>query len=231
MNLGFAFVALMSVVVAMTPVVVVVVVVLAIRSERREEKTRRQAVATLCAQHGFVPGAAPSDFPILGALTPELLSNSFSSPDHGVIISDLFRPSGRDSEYFTILSLTVAGVNMPQLAVRRRNAGALLLGGPPTLGLESVELESIDFDQQFTVKTKDKRSAVMLMDEGTMQLMLDCKQVGFDMLGDKVLAFIGRGPDPGPPVEFELLFKFGDAFGARVPSILRSEYPAAQSQP
>ena len=228
MNLGFVFVLVVGIAVAMTPVVIVLVVVLAIRAGRREEKARRQAVATLCAQHGFVPGAAPGDFPILGALTPELLSNSFSSPDHGVAISDLFRPAGKDSEYFTILALTVGGVNMPHLALRRRNTGALLLGGPPTLGLESVELESIDFDQQFTVKTKDKRRAVMLMDEGMMQLMLDCKQVGFDMLGDKVLAFIGRGPDPGPPVEFELLLKFSDSFGASVPAILSNEYPASR---
>ncbi len=228
MNLGFVFVLVVGIAVAMTPVVIVLVVVLAIRAGRREEKARRQAVATLCAQHGFVPGAAPGDFPILGALTPELLSNSFSSPDHGVAISDLVRPAGKESEYFTILALTVGGVNMPHLALRRRNTGALLLGGPPTLGLESVELESIDFDQQFTVKTKDKRSAVMLMDEGMMQLMLDCKQVGFDMLGDKVLAFIGRDPDPGPPVEFELLLKFSDSFGASVPAILSSEYPASR---
>ena len=231
MNLGFAFVLLVGVAVAMTPVVFVLVIVLAIRTGRREEKARRQAVASLCAQRGLVPGAAPGDFPILGALTPSLLSNSFSSPDHEVAISDLFRPDGKDSEYFTILALTVGGVNMPHLTVRRRNTGALLLGGPPTLGLESVELESIDFDRQFTVKTKDKRGAMMLMDEGMMQLMLDCKQVGFDMLGDNVLAFIGRGPDPGPPVEFELLLKFSDSFGASVPSILRSEYAAAQSQP
>ena len=231
MNLGSAFVALMGVAVAMTPVVIVLVVVLAIRSERREVKARRQAVTTLCAQHGFVPGAAPGDFPILGALTPSLLSNSFSSPDHGVAISDLFRPAGKDSEYFTILALTVGGVNMPQVAVRRRNTGALLLGGPPTLGLGSIELESIDFDRQFTVKTKDKRGAMMLMDEGMMQLMLDCQQVGFDMLGDNVLAFIARDPDPGAPVEFELLFKFCDGFLVRVPSILSSEYAAAQSHP
>jgi hypothetical protein len=55
------------------------------------------------------------------------------------------------------------------------------------------------------------------------------------MIGDRVLASINRATesshDPSQPVEFELLFKFWDGFVARVPSILRSEYAAVQSQP
>ena len=37
--------------------------------------------------------------------------------------------------------------------------------------------------------------------------------------------------NPSEPVEFELWFKCWDGFLARVPPILRSEYPAVQSQP
>jgi hypothetical protein len=76
---------------------------------------------------------------------------------------------------------------------------------------------------------------VMLLDPAMMQWLLDCLQVSFVMIGDRVLASVNRATepshDPSQPVEFELLFKFYDGFVARVPAILRSEYSAVQSQP
>jgi hypothetical protein len=64
-----------------------------------------------------------------------------------------------------------------------------------------------------------------------MQLLLDCDDVNFDMVGDKVLAFVNRAAEPAhrptEPVEFEVLFRFMDGFVARVPAILRTEYAAA----
>ena len=98
-----------------------------------------------------------------------------------------------------------------------------------------MELESIDFDKQFTVRAKDRRSAVMLLDPGMMQWLLDCDHVSFVMIGDRVLASINRATEPhhnpSEPVEFELLFKFYDGFLARLPAILRSEYAAMDSRP
>ncbi len=213
--------------VAVVVVVGSVLLMLAFGRVPRLRLARQQAVAALCVQRGFVPGASPDDFAIIGRFPSNWLSNSFSSPDHGVVIADMIRPAGKNTQFFSVLSLTVAGLNMPYVAVTRRNIGALVLGGPPAL-----EMESTEFDKKFLVRSKDRRSAVMLVDPGMMQLMLDCEQVNFDMVGDKVLAFINRGFEPRhqatDPVEFEQLFRFSDGFVARLPALLRSEYPAAQ---
>src|SRR5258708_15266148 len=116
---------------------------------------------------------------------------------------------------------------MPYVSVTRRDLGILILGGPPT-----VQLESIDFDQRFTGRAEDGRSAVMLLDPGVMQLLLDCADVNFDMVGDKALAYVNRAAEvahkPSEPVELEMLFRFWDGFVARVPELLRSEYGATQ---
>jgi Protein of unknown function (DUF3137) len=205
-----------------------VLVVVGLRRTAPLTRARQQAIAALCASRGLLPGAGPGDFAILGRIDPRWLSNYFSSTDHGVTVADFVRPAGKNTQFFTLLSLTVAGLNVPYVAVARRNliAGPVL-GGPPTL-----ELESTEFDQRFMVKAKDRRSAVMLLDPGMMQFLLDCEQVSFDMVGDRVLAFINRAAEPShrptEPVEFEMLFKFWDGFVPRVPEPVRSEYASAQ---
>lgn len=190
------------------------------------QRARQQAIAAICAQRGLVPGAARDDFAILGNFNIRQLTNSFSSPDHAVAVADYMRPAGKHTQFFTVLSLTVAGLDVPYVSVTRRELGAIMLGGPPTL-----ELESIDFDKRFTVRAKDRRCAVMLLDPGVMQLLLDCADVNFDMVGDKALAYVNRAREaahrPSEPVEFEMLFRFVDGFVARVPELLRSEYAAA----
>jgi hypothetical protein len=61
-----------------------------------------------------------------------------------------------------------------------------------------------------------------------MQLLLDCADVNFDMVGDNALAYVNRAGEAAhrasEPVEFERLFRFWDGFVARVPELLRSEY-------
>jgi hypothetical protein len=161
---------------------------------------------------------------MLGPFAPNWLTNAFSN--NGVGVADFMRPAGKNTEFFSVLVFKVAGVNIPYVSATRRGLGALMIGGAP-----AVELESIDFDQRFTVRAKDRRSAVMLLDPGMMQLLLDCEQVNFSMVGDGVLAFINRAHEgshkPGDPVEFEQLFRFLDGFNARVPELLRTEYAAA----
>lgn len=202
-------------------------IVVAARRARPLIKARQQAIAALCAQRGLLPGTKPGDFALLGAIDPRWLTNSFSAPDHKVAVADFVRPAGKSTQFFTVLAFTVPGLNVPYVAVTRRNLLSATVGGPPT-----IELESTEFEEQFTVKAKDRRSAVMLLDPGMMQLLLDCQQVSFDMLGDNVLAFINRAREaahrPTEPVEFEMLFKFYDSFGTRMPQLLRSEYAAAQ---
>jgi hypothetical protein len=74
----------------------------------------------------------------------------------------------------------------------------------------------------------------MLLDLGMMQLLLDCDQVSFEMLGDRVQAMVKRkdqpastAPPSAEPVEYELLFRFLDGFMQRLPAILRTEYAAS----
>ncbi len=188
-------------------------------------RVRQQAIAALCAQRGLVPGVAPGDFAILGKIDHRLLTNSFSSADRAVAVADYTRPAGEHTQFFTLLAFSAIGLDVPYVSVTRRDLGTIMLGGPPTL-----ELESIDLDKRFTVRAKDRRCAVMLLDPGVMQLLLDCGDVNFDMAGDEVLAYINRAAEPahrpGEPVEFEMLFEFWDGFVTRVPELLRSEYPA-----
>jgi hypothetical protein len=189
------------------------------------EQARRQAIAALCAQRGLLSGVGTDEFSLLGRISPRWLTNAYSSADQGLTIADFVRPAGKNSQFFTVLSFTVAGLNMPNLAVTLRNLVGPVLGGPP-----AIELESTEFEKRFVVRARDRRSAVMLLDPGMMQLVLDCEIVSFDMAGDKVLAFINRAAEPrhrpADPVEFEALFRFQDGFAARVPALLRSEYAA-----
>jgi hypothetical protein len=200
-----------------------IVIFVALRRQAPLLRARQQAIAAICAQRGLAPSAAHDDFPILGNFNDRQLTNSFSSPDHGLAVADYIRPAGKNVELFSVLAFTVAGLNMPYVSVTRRGLGMLMVGGPST-----VELESIDFDQRFTVRAKDRRSAVMLLDPGVMQLLLDCADVNFDMVGDKALAYVNRAAEaahkPSEPVEFEMLFRFVDGFVARVPDLLRTEY-------
>ena len=188
-------------------------------------KARTQAIAVLCARRGLVPGAAAGDFALLGPIDPHWLTNKFSSPDRGLAVADFIRPAGKQTQFFSVLTFTISGLVMPYVAVTRRNLIGITVGGPPP-----VELESTEFGERFTIRAGDRRSAVMLLDQGMMQLLLDCGDVSFDMVGDEVLAFINRAAEPAhqpaEPVEFELLFKFRDGFVQRLPDLLRVEYAA-----
>jgi len=190
-------------------------------------RARQQAIAALCSQRGLVPGALPSDFAMLGNIDRRLLTNSYASLDHAVAAADYMRPAGKHTQFFTLLAFTVGGLDVPYVSVTRRELGTIVLGGAPTL-----DLESIDFDRRFTVRAKDRRCGVMLLDPSVMQLLLDCADVNFDMLGDKVLTYINRAAEPAhrpsEPVEFEMLFKFRDGFVSRVPELLRSDYGATK---
>jgi hypothetical protein len=205
-----------------------VVIVVAARRAAPLQKARRQAMAAMCAQRGLAPSGAnlARDFSMLPSFERTGLSNAFSSPDGTVAAADLIRSEGKSAAFFSVLSFSVAGVNIPMVSVDPRNVfTAAVVGGAPTL-----ELESDEFDKRFVVRAKDRRSAVMLLDPGMMQWLLDCDHVSVVMIGDRVLASVNRGMEPShnpsEPVEFELLFKFYDGFLARVPTILRSEYAA-----
>jgi hypothetical protein len=190
-------------------------------------KARQQAIAALCAKHGLVAGAVPGDFAILGPIDSRWLANAFSSSDHGLAVADFTRPAGKQVQFFSVLTFTIAGLDMPYVAVTRRDQIRITLGGTPI-----VELESTEFGERFTVRAQDSRSAVMLLDPGVMQLLLDCGDVSLNMVGDNVLASVNRATEPAhqlaEPIEFEMLFKFWEGFVQRVPDLLRTEYAAAR---
>jgi hypothetical protein len=207
-----------------------VLVVVLSRKTSPSRQARQRAIAALCAQRGLLPGAVQlsSEFGLLNPIDHRGVENPFSSPDGSVAAADLWRGTGRAVELICLVTFTVAGLNVPRVAVMRRYR----IDVPPLWGPHPLEMESGDFDKRFTVWTKDRRSAVMLLDQGMMQWLLDCEEVNFEMFGNRVLAFVFYGAEPShppsEPVEYELLFKFYDGFLARVPPILPSEYPASQ---
>ena len=149
-----------------------------------------------------------------------------------------------------MVSFAVPGVNLPYVDVTRKgekNTPGFARGSPLTL-------ESIDFDERFLIMAEDRRSAVMLLDQGMMQWLLDCDHVSFEITGDRVQALVRRSSEstyqpglvpgwrlpghsdaPHPnsiradPVELELLFKFVDGFGSHLPDLIRSEFAAAHT--
>jgi len=217
-------VGLVAILVVAAVVPLVVFTVLAFFLVRRmgpAQRARRQAIAALCAERGFVPG--------LSRPSPDLrgLINPFSSADGKVVVADALRSNGKDVEAFALLSSTIDGLNMPQVSVLRQGQRSLTVAWGPVL-----ELESRDFDRRFAVIAKDRRSAVMLLDPGMIQWLLDCESVSLDMIGDRVLAFVDRAAlpahQPAEPVDYQLLFKFWDGFVPRIPELLRSEYSTAR---
>lgn len=217
---------------------------------------RLQAIAALCEKRGLVSGpvnlsnyfriANPMSSPTDGTA----LENSFVSPDGGATAADFWRSNDQKTWHaFSFLGFSVAGLDMPYVAITRRG----LPGLPLIWGPQEVGLESIDFNAKFVVRAEDRRSAVMLLDEGMMQWLLDCDQVSFEIGGARVAALVRRSAEPtdqpglgsrwvlrghssapfsnprqADPVELELLFKFWDGFIPRVPAILRTEYATAQ---
>ncbi|HXN78898.1 MAG TPA: hypothetical protein VN965_09035 [Candidatus Dormibacteraeota bacterium] len=192
-----------------------------------QQKARTSAIAALCAQRGLTTGPVhqPGHVTVQNPFLLHGLVNAFSSPDGSVVGGDTSRGDSRHIQFFSVLEFTVAGLNVPRLAALRIGQNSIIDVWGPVL-----ELESTDFDKQFAVIAKDRRSAVMLLDQGMMQWLIDCELVSFEMIGDRVVAFLDRAAEPphqpSEPVEFELLFKFYDGFVNRVPSLLRSEYAA-----
>jgi hypothetical protein len=200
----------------------------ATRQAVTRQKARAVAIAALCLQRGLATGPVhqPGDstqnpFQLHGLVNP------FGSPDGSVVGGDISRGDSKQMQFFSLLEFTVAGLNMPRLAALRIGQNSFTDVWGPVL-----ELESLDFDKQFAVIAKDRRSAVMLLDQGMMQWLMDCGRVSFEMIGDRVMSFVDRAAEPrhqpGEPVEFELLFKFCDGFVSRVPELLRSEYSSTR---
>jgi hypothetical protein len=250
------------------------------RRGKSHNAERQQAIATLCEQRGMVlnpvnlatvfagmlPMAVPGQLRVLGGFASRVIpglfpvfENSFALLDGSLWAADLWTPKkssvsfgGSDDkkqwDAFSMVSFTIPGVDLPFVGVMRKgenNIPEFARGTPLTL-------ESIDFDARFLISAEDRRSAVMLLDQGMMQWLLDFDHVSFEIRGDRGQALAKRSSEssyqpglvpgsrllwrsdaPHPdsrradPVELELLFKFVDGFASRVPELVRTEFAAS----
>lgn len=163
----------------------------------------------------FLPLALPID------RTTATYEDRFVSPDSSLAVGDASSRAGKNA--FTLMMFPVLDLNLPYLVVARRgdvDISTVTKGQP-------LQFESIDFDDRFAVRADDRRSAVMLVDQGMMQWLLDCDHVNFQAWGGMMFAFVKRQfPPTTEPVELELLFRFYDGFASRVPEIVHSEFPS-----
>ena len=243
---------------------------------------RQQAIAALCAQRGMVPNpvdlatvfasmlpmVVPDQLRVLGSMVSQVIpglfpvfENSFALPDGSLWAADLWTPKKSSVSYgasddrrqwdsFSMVSFAIPGVSLPFVGVTRKgenNTPGFARGTPLTL-------ESIDFDERFLISAADRRSAVMLLDQGMMQWLLDCDHVSFEVTGDRGQALVKRSSESGyqpglapgwrlpwrsdaphpdsrraDPAELELLFKFVDGFASRVPELVRTEFAASHT--
>lgn len=188
------------------------------------------AIGALCQQRGMTGygSARPPMLPQMLAMYQSVCSNTFASPDWSFWFSEVNSAQGsaiitNSPGPFAVMMFTVPGVNMPYVAVSRKGRFILATG---SLG-QSVETESIDFTQRFRIQTEDQRAAVMLLDQGMMQFLMDCDRVSFQISGPIVYAIINRtNLNSQQPTDLALLLKFHDAFAAHIPGLVRNEYAA-----
>lgn len=194
-----------------------------------------QAIAALCEQRGMsgVSDARRPMLPQMLAVDAPVCRNTFATPDWSLWFSEV--RDGRSGSAlitnspgpFAVLMFAVPGVDLPYVAVARKGRLQLPVGGPG----QPVGLESIDFAARFWVKAEDKRSAVMLIDQGMMQFLLDCDRVSFQISGPIVYAILNRVDVYSKrAADLELLLQFHDAFAAHIPELVRTEFPAPPQQ-
>jgi len=197
---------------------------------RTAASARYQKMLAICAAHGGAPGPVdmPGVFNLAGVGFLFGLSNQFTNA------ADFSSRQEKRTLFFTLVTARYPGIDMPPVAVTRKG-----LPGTPIWGPDRIEVESIEFTQRFTVTANDKRLAFMLLDLPMLQWILDCAEVNFAMLGNGLVAYVYRGDRDGPlfkpgepsPVtgdgsELELLYKFVDGFGERIPALLRAGFSA-----
>ena len=159
----------------------------------------------------------PQMLPLVGARC----RNTFAAPDWSLWFSEV--GDHKSPGLFAVLTFGAAGLNLPYIAVARNGEFDVPLGarGQP------VQLESIDFTQRFLIRADDARAAVMLVDQGMEQWLLDCDRVSFQITGPVVSGIVKiRQSQRLQAEELGLLFRFLDGFAAHVPGLVRTEFSA-----
>lgn len=218
------------------PIVVLLVIAWTIQAvvnitRRRAVNHRLVAISEFCGRRGMsrVDDNATMFVPEMLGMLGAVYCNSFATPDWTLWFSEIRDNQNRDAKdrgiKFGVLLFTVDGLNIPYVAVARKG----VVNMPTNVGgtRQSVGLESIAFDDRFRIQADDPRAAVMLVDLGMMQWLMDLDQVSFQISGPLVRAIVKASPKiEGVPAELDLLFRFRDGFAAHIPQLTFNEYPA-----
>ena len=181
------------------------------------------AIAALCDKHGMarVEDAGGQFIPQMLQVSEPRSRYAFANGDWSLWLSEISDPKA--GNVFAVMMFSVAGLNIPYVEVARKGAVDL---SPGSRG-QSVQLESIDFADRFEIRSDDSRAAIMLVDQGMMQWLLDLDQVSFQITGPLVTGVVKQRRTAKPPLaDVELLFSFQDSFAAHVPQLTFNEYPA-----
>lgn len=189
----------------------------------RQAQARNQAIASILGTRDmarvfderspFLPSMLPLDV--------RVCRNTFATSDWSLWFSEV--GDARSPGSFAVLLFSVDGLNLPYISVARKGEVDVPLGARG----QSVQLESIDFANRFQIRADDVRAAVMVIDPGMMQWLLDCDRVSFEVSGPLVSAIVKvRDKRSVQPPEPALLLRFFDGFAAHVPGLVRTEFPS-----
>jgi hypothetical protein len=188
---------------------------------------RAQAISGLCIARGMVR-VSDVRSPFLPQMLPlagPICTNTFATPDWSLWfyeVGDRKAPGA-----YAVVVFGVSGLRVPYISVARNGEVDAPLGARG----QAVQLESIDFTDRFQIHADDTRAAVMLIDLGMMQWLLDNDPVSFQINGPIVSAMVKtRTSGSAPPDEPSRLFRFFEGFAEHVPPLVRSEFAAPPAE-
>jgi len=199
----------------------------------RQKAQRAATMAGAAAAAGLQPGNVPLPMGFLEMFMGDnkWVDNQFTS------IADLTCTRNKGFTHcYTFATTYLQRVALPRVRVARRGTPD---EDPMFGGMKKVELESIDFTNQFVVHADDPRSAVMLLDLQMMQFIMESGGVSFLVMGNLLVAYVYRARDSNSgslmgimsvlkPVEVNQvgdLLTFIAGFAQHVPDLMRSDYP------
>jgi Protein of unknown function (DUF3137) len=200
----------------------------------RKKAQRTALMAGAAAAAGLQPGNVPLPMGFLDMFMGDnkWVDNQFTS------IADLTCTRTKGFTHcYTFATTFLQRVALPRVRVARRGIPD---EDPMFGGMQKVELESIDFTNQFVVHSDDPRSAVMLLDLQMMQFIMDSGDVSFLIMGNLLVAYVYRARDSNSGSVMGImsalkavdvnqvgdLLKFIAGFPQHVPDLLRSDYPS-----
>ncbi len=191
----------------------------------RFQADQMTAITDLCDKHGMsrVADAGTQFTPRMLAMVEPRFQSTFANSDWSIWFSEIV--DSKDGSAFALMMFSAGGLNIPYVAVARKGAVAVPLSAQG----QPVQLESVDFADRFEIRADDPRAAVMLVEQGMMQWLLDLNEVSFQVIGPLVTAVVKKRRSAKRALaDVELLLEFHDGFGAHLPQLTLIEYPAPE---